>query len=314
METARPKVSVCIVTYNQKDYIGQCLQSILDQVADFDFEIVVGDDCSTDGSRQIVQEFASMYPHIVKPILHERNVGAVKNYCAVHALAKGEYVAHCDGDDYFLPSKLSTQAGFLDDNPTCMMAAHRVKVLDGETFSAQTQNNPDFIDIDYLLLNHPCFMNSSMMYRKSAADFISTIDHNVLDFFIYINFVLQGRIGFINESLGVYRRGVGISVSLRLMDLIQEAIDFAECNLGPNKKGLIAAARAKQFRSYGLNSLLRNDPESFKRFIAQAYFFDSGSPITAIIYHLRHAPPILTLSFLTFKGVKSLLNIIRNAL
>jgi cellulose synthase/poly-beta-1,6-N-acetylglucosamine synthase-like glycosyltransferase len=70
-----PKVSVCVVTYNQEKYIGQCLQSVVDQETDFDFEVLVADDCSTDGTRLILHEFANKYPGIVKPILSEVNVG-----------------------------------------------------------------------------------------------------------------------------------------------------------------------------------------------------------------------------------------------
>lgn len=73
-----PKLSVCVITYNQKEYIRQCLQSIVDQETDFDFEVIVGDDCSTDGTRAIVQEFARRYPKVVKPIFSEEYWGHPK--------------------------------------------------------------------------------------------------------------------------------------------------------------------------------------------------------------------------------------------
>ena len=78
-----PKVSVCVVTYNQEKYIRQCLQSIVDQETNFNFEILVSDDCSTDATRTIVLEFASKYPEIVKPMFRDRNVGAVKNFVLI---------------------------------------------------------------------------------------------------------------------------------------------------------------------------------------------------------------------------------------
>ena len=95
-----PEVSVCVVTYNQEKYITECLQSVVDQETDFDFEVLVGDDCSTDGTRRIVQEFAEKYPDIIKPILHSKNTGAFHNYVSVHNAAMGKYIAHLDGDDY----------------------------------------------------------------------------------------------------------------------------------------------------------------------------------------------------------------------
>ena len=75
----KPKVSVCVVTYNQEKYIRQCLQSIVDQETDFDFEVIVSDDCSMDGTCAIVQEFVEKYPGMVKPIFHDRNMGALRS-------------------------------------------------------------------------------------------------------------------------------------------------------------------------------------------------------------------------------------------
>lgn len=309
MESVKtPKVSVCVVTYNHEKYIRQCLQSIVDQETDFDFEVIVGEDCSTDGTRAIVLEFADRYPGVVLPLFHAENIGAINNYCAVHLLACGEYVAHCDGDDYFLPFKLSEQALFLDSNPTCMMTAHRVKLLDGNDICSETQHNPKFIDIDYLLIKHPCFIYSSTMYRKANSFFINSIDRDVIDMFIYINFALKGPIGFIDKALGVYRRGVGISANLKLMNLISEALDFAEISLGPSKQQVINRARAKQYRSYGLNSLLRRDIVLFNNYIHQAYRFDPSSRLNNIIYQLRHTPLLLLICFSLFKNIKSIIN------
>ncbi|MDA1381025.1 glycosyltransferase [Plesiomonas shigelloides] len=128
------KVSVCVVTYNQEKYIAECLQSLVDQVTNFPFEIIVGEDCSTDKTREIVLEFQNKYPDIIKPLLHEQNVGASKNYLMTHAKACGKYIAHMDADDYALPGKLQAQADFLDKNPKCNMVFHRMDVIDGDNY------------------------------------------------------------------------------------------------------------------------------------------------------------------------------------
>lgn len=112
----KPKVSVCVVTFNQEKYIRQCLQSIVDQEVSFSFEVIVGDDGSTDGTRSILREFAERYPSIVKPIYNEKNIGPYRNYVSTHSVAKGDYVAHCDGDDFWYPGKLKYQAEYLDNN------------------------------------------------------------------------------------------------------------------------------------------------------------------------------------------------------
>ena len=119
MSTQEIKVSVCVVTYNQERYIAECLQSLVDQETNFNFEVIVSDDCSTDRTPEIIKDFQRRYPNIIKPILHKKNMGAYKNFIFVHKQAKGKYVAHMDGDDYALPGKLQIQADYLDHNAEC---------------------------------------------------------------------------------------------------------------------------------------------------------------------------------------------------
>jgi glycosyltransferase involved in cell wall biosynthesis len=214
-----PKVSVCVVTYNQEKYIRQCLQSIVDQETDFDFEIIVGNDCSTDGTRAIVQEFANKYPDMVKPIFHEKNIGAYKNFLFVHTKTTGEYIAHMDGDDYMLPSKLQVQVHFLDLHQECNVVFHRVKVL-------YEQNGvllDDLTDVKIIpkggytqsaILRHVSVgANSSKMYRASVK-VKEYPEFNIVDYFENVEQVGTGKACFVSEDpYGVYRAGIGIASS-----------------------------------------------------------------------------------------------------
>ena len=103
------QVSVCVVTYNQEKYIAECLESLVTQQTSFKFEIIVGEDCSTDGTRAIVQQYVEQYPDLIVPLFYEENVGAVENVKRVYKAAKGKYIAHMDGDDFALPGKLQKQ-------------------------------------------------------------------------------------------------------------------------------------------------------------------------------------------------------------
>lgn len=96
-------VSVCVVTYNQKEYIGECLESLVTQQTNFSFEILVGDDASTDGTDQIIQKYYDKYPNIIVPIFRQNNIGAVRNIIDIYKKASGQYIAHLDGDDLALP-------------------------------------------------------------------------------------------------------------------------------------------------------------------------------------------------------------------
>ncbi len=123
-----PLVSVGIITYNHEKYIRQCLEGVMMQKTNFPFEVIIGEDCSTDNTRSIIQEFEAKYPGIIKPIYHEKNVGGARNayeFCYAHV--KGKYIAMCEGDDYWTdPYKLQKQVDFLEQNPDCVMCFHHV--------------------------------------------------------------------------------------------------------------------------------------------------------------------------------------------
>lgn len=114
------KVSCHIITYNQKDYISQCINGILMQQTDFPFEIIIGDDNSTDGTREILIDYQNKYPEIIKLNLRiERGKGipGKENFLSTLAMCKGKYISLCDGDDYWTdPYKLQKQQDFLEQN------------------------------------------------------------------------------------------------------------------------------------------------------------------------------------------------------
>lgn len=107
-----------IITYNHKPYIAQAIEGALQQRTSFPFEIVIGEDCSTDGTRQAVFDYQKRFPDIVRVITSDRNVGAHANCQRVYNACSGTYVAYCDGDDYWQnPHKLQMQADFLETHP-----------------------------------------------------------------------------------------------------------------------------------------------------------------------------------------------------
>jgi glycosyltransferase involved in cell wall biosynthesis len=114
-----PQVSVCIITCNQQGYIRQCVESALAQASDVSLEILVGDDCSDDNTSNIVAEIAASNPDVVKHFRHEPRLGAGENAKVILSKACGEFIAHIDGDDYWLPGKLKLQLAYLRANPGC---------------------------------------------------------------------------------------------------------------------------------------------------------------------------------------------------
>lgn len=123
-----PVVSIVIITYNHGPYIGQCLDGVLMQKTNFPIEVIIGEDCSTDDTRAVIQKYERQHPDIIKPIYHQKNVGPARNaYEFCLSKITGRYIAICEGDDYWTdPFKLQKQIDFLEQNPECVLCFHKV--------------------------------------------------------------------------------------------------------------------------------------------------------------------------------------------
>lgn len=153
-----PLVSICCITYNHAPFIRKCLDGFLMQKVDFPIEILIHDDCSTDGTTDIIKEYAAKYPELIFPLYEEENKYSngykwkmdLFNYERV----KGKYVAYCEGDDYWTePTKLQRQVDFLESHPDYSVCWHRCKHsnIDGSLIddkcSLLFQNNENGVDI-----------------------------------------------------------------------------------------------------------------------------------------------------------------------
>ena len=135
---ARPKLSVVMITYRHEAYIAKAIESVLIQNVDFPVELVIGEDCSPDGTRAIVRHYADKYPAVIRPLLPQNNVGMMNNFIATLEATRGEYVALLEGDDYWTdPEKLSKQVTYLEENPPCALCHHRVFYLKDEMLTKE---------------------------------------------------------------------------------------------------------------------------------------------------------------------------------
>ena len=126
-EKKQPKVSAIIITYNHVRFIAQAIESVLLQEVDFPVEIIIGDDCSTDGTRELVKAYAEKYPNVIRALLPAHNLGMGKNFRALYTACNGEFIALMDGDDYWSdPRKLQKQVAFMEHNPEFSMCGTAV--------------------------------------------------------------------------------------------------------------------------------------------------------------------------------------------
>jgi glycosyltransferase involved in cell wall biosynthesis len=305
-ERSAPKVSVCVVTYNQEKYIRQCLQSIVDQKTDFYFEVIVGDDCSTDGTQAIVKEFSNRYPGIIKPIFNDVNIGAYYNFVFVHKQAIGVYIAHMDGDDFMLPGKLKIQADALDNNPDCAICVHSMKQYDPHKQRYRKLKRKDIprkSDITYLLMNLPFFNHSSKMYRAICNHDLLLGSSEIMDCYLHVHHALTGKILYLTDVLGVYRLNIGIasvednnrsvhrSPNPKLLKLVIDAIDYAG-NSGV-ALNLVNRSKANIYFNFSYSCLMGKDFSNFKRLIKKSVETSKVHNIQYLFYFLSGMPLLL---------------------
>ena len=168
----KKKVSVIVVTYNQRDSISRTLDHILSQRVDFPFEIVVGDDASADGTRAVCEEYARRYPEVVRLMPAAPNKGVTRNYFDCLESACGEYVADCAGDDYWIdPDKLAGQVAVLDSDPEIALVHTAWRTSAGETVCLDYPPVAGGRDVLLRLLRHdkpqPVHLCTAM-YRRDA--------------------------------------------------------------------------------------------------------------------------------------------------
>lgn len=127
---SEPLISVCIITHNHLNYIRDAIEGVLTQKINFRIKLIIADDYSTDGTREIVLAYKDKHPDIITLILQEENVGVSKNWFDMVSTPKSKYIAFCDGDDYWTdPYKLQKQVDFLENNPDYAICYHPVEYL-----------------------------------------------------------------------------------------------------------------------------------------------------------------------------------------
>lgn len=217
----QPLVSVCVITYQHAPFIRQCLDNILAQETTFAFEVVIGEDESTDRTREICIEYARKHPDKIRLFLRSRALSGLAAYGATRRLngpwtrraARGRYVALCEGDDYWTAhDKLQKQVDFLERHPECSMCFHDALVVhEAGSQPPRLSCGPDpmrpFYDVNDLLREN-FIQTASIFYRRSALPDPPPpwwYRMPIGDWPLLVLIARNGLVGYLPETMSVYR-------------------------------------------------------------------------------------------------------------
>ena len=219
-----PVVTVCILTYNHKEFIEQAINGTLIQKINFPYEILIGDDCSTDGTTEIIRKYQNQYPDKIRLLVSDRNLWQPLPNIATGLMGiallqacRGKYIAICEGDDYWTdPLKLQKQVDFLEANPEYSGAFHQIQVLEedgtwGDPLKGlQNLGNRLDVTLEDCISNTPPFHTSSFLFRRDRLHLPQDFSrYSSGDMSLYVILSSQGKFRRIPENMSVYREHPG---------------------------------------------------------------------------------------------------------
>jgi len=261
-------VSVFVLTCNHSAWIAKALDSALAQQAPFDFELLVADDCSSDGTREVVREYAQRHPDRLRTFLPERNLGVEGIWLRAARQCRGEYIAILEGDDYWTsPHKLARQAALLDSRPGWSSSFHRATLFFDDGSRPSRPATPAFdrevFELDDLI--KACFIPFlTVMFRRDVLASVPewTFSYRWFDWLFHLACARRGPVGFLDEDMAAYRvhdrgnwsardREAQLEEDLRVYDrlarelperqrLIERCAENRRCQLAVEECGLAA--------------------------------------------------------------------------
>lgn len=231
-----PVVSVQTITYQHEPYIRQCIEGVLMQKTDFPIEYIIGEDCSSDGTREIVMEYADRFPGLIRVITADTNVGMVENGKRCMRACRGKYIALCEGDDYWTdPLKLQKQVELLERDRSLAGCFHETPVIFeesgkiGRVFGADA---PLRVSVKDTFSRISLFHTSSFVFRRYAFVFPEWFSEIISgDMAIFSIVAASGDLLKISEKMSVYRQNAaGITNTDRVREgYHKDRIFLIEC-------------------------------------------------------------------------------------
>lgn len=268
-EKSLPLVSVAIITYNQKEYLKECIESVLEQ--DYkNIEIVIADDFSTDGTQDMLKEYDKQYPNKFVLRLAEKNQGITANSNVVLFACSGEYIAITGGDDIFLPTKISEQVEFLEQNKEYSLCGTYTNHIDKDSNiirkvkDYKNKKTPSYSVCELIESNTSLISVVSYMFKKEYAP-EGGFDYRLpvaSDGLFYFHIASKGKIWIIPKFLTSYRVHYSHSKRLGYKDDAMVSITLSEYFF-PQCICFAKKARASLF--YGLGRFYAQEGKDFEK-------------------------------------------------
>ena len=238
-------VSVLCPTYNQKKYIAQCLDSVLGQETDFAFEVIVKDDCSTDGTSDIIREYAERYPDRVRPLILEENYfsqGKTSvSFVRMFNMIRGKYFAVCEGDDFWTdPKKLQIQADFMEAHPDYSMCCHS-SYLANEDGSLRTDKffrsgtESGDLSTEKIISGWAMATNTVLIRTSSREEILVPFQGKCVneDYGMEVYAALKGKVYYLDRMMSAYRMNASgsITASYKVNPELLKGRTFEFCNM-----------------------------------------------------------------------------------
>jgi len=208
-----PKVSICIFSYNFALYISQALESVLQQNTNFDFEIVIGDDCSTDNTRAIIAAFQEKHPRKIVLAYSDTNQGGTRNWIQTMNACKGKYIALLDGDDYFIDEyKLQKQVDLMESDDQCVLCFHAVDEvydnIDGMNKTVRFEKHKfeleDFLSIGWFIRTGSTMFRNGILPTQPP-EWVFNFPYRY-DTILHVFLGLKGHAIYIDEVMSIWRK------------------------------------------------------------------------------------------------------------
>ncbi len=258
-----PKVTVISLSYNHAQFIGQCVESVLTQKTDFDFNFIVSDDCSSDNTPSTLQLLAAKYPGRIQLILRDKNVGGARNFLDTYAMATGEFIAIVEGDDYWTDKrKLQKQVDALEANRDCSLCFHLTTYVD-ESGKPTGWIHPEHFKPHWTLADvvaeNPVQTCSIMLRRECVPKLPSFfLDLKLGDWPLCILAARKGGLICLPDPMAAYRvhaNGVWSGLALSKKNVATSAMYLRLAAEYPDLIPLIETAMASQIEKLTLASL-----------------------------------------------------------